>query len=152
MVNKTRRNSYYRYSDRFITIATRVLITILIGGVGLGLLAGAISGAAYELRWLGTVASVLVIGGIAIPILGGAWLGGQSLVRFGGFVGLGLILGLVAAAVGFSIGPVLLGIVGAVVGVLSLVGFFVMGFVANVPVTVAGVELNEGRPRTPDHS
>jgi hypothetical protein len=148
MVNKARRNSYYRYSDRFIAITTRVLIGILIVGVGGGFLVGALSGATYKLRWLGNVATPLVIGGMAIPILGGAFLGGESLMRFGGFVGLALIAGLVAAAIGFAVGPVLLGIAGAVVAVLSVVGFYLMGFKANVPVTsVASSSTRVGRDR-----
>jgi hypothetical protein len=78
--------------------------------------------------------------GLVVALVLAAYLGGQALARFGGLVGLALVAGVVLAFAGGLIAGWVQW-VGIGVAVLSVVGFFVMGFRRGAPVWI-GDRLN----------
>ena len=124
----------YRYSARFIQLATRwigwSIPVLLVIGVGLGIA----SDAAWAPDWLSTLGLGTVIFAGVGPLTVAAWLGGQSLHRFGGPVGLLLLVGLAGLVAGTYLGLTLFLVAGAGVAIVAGVLFYVLGFKANVPM------------------
>jgi hypothetical protein len=146
----------YRFSDRFIAIGTWVLIGILVVCLGAGLLLGfigdGVGGDAGEI--LSGVAVCLIIGGFAVPLLAAAVLGGEAIKRGGGIIGFFLIVGLGCAVAGGAggvaeeLGPVwrpilLWGGIGLMV--VACAGFWIIGYLAKVPMWIQAPVL--GSPR-----
>jgi len=137
----------FRYSPRFIRGWTIALIAILIvfPVVGIALLASSDSPDPQP------VGLALVIVGVAGPILVSAILGGNAIRRGGGWVGLVFTLGFAGvvagpfmtdAAVPFGVAVTIIGTVMLVAGVA---GFFVIGSKAGVPMWIQAPML--GSPR-----
>jgi hypothetical protein len=78
----------------------------------------------------------VVVFGIVGPLLAAAVLGGESIRRGGGFIGVLVTAGLVAGASGDGFGiPWLMWSGGIALG-LGIVGFWVIGWIAKVPMYI----------------
>lgn len=92
----------YRFSDRFIRVATTVLLiamgALVAAGFALGFASDGVEGEAGEV--LGAVAAGLVIGGVLVPLAVAAVLGGEAVKAGSGFLGLGLVVGIAGVAFG----------------------------------------------------
>jgi hypothetical protein len=145
----------YRLSDRFIRRATAVLLTVMGVAVATGLVLGLVSdtldGDAAET--LGNLGGSLVIGGLIVPLLAAAILGGEAIKAGGGFLGFGLVLGVALVALVPTVEA--LDVLGAyrvplywagwVLIVGCTVGFFVIGFIAKVPMWLRAPFLDSPR-------
>jgi hypothetical protein len=134
----------YRFSDQFIRRATAVLLIIMsvvvATGVVLGLVADSLGGDAVDT--LGNLGGGLVVGGLLVPLLVAAILGGEAIKAGGGFLGFGLVLGVALVALLPTVEA--LDILGAwrvplhwagwVLIVACGIGFFIIGFIAKVPM------------------
>ncbi|MET1153837.1 hypothetical protein [Arthrobacter sp.] len=146
----------FRFSDRFIKMATTVLITFMLVSVTAGFVTGALSdtvdrGARDALV---IAAGALIIGGFVLPLLLAAVLGGEAIRAGGGFIGFFLIAGLLAAvAGGTELGQEMLGrdwTPWAFWGGIALMGlatgsFWIVGWIARVPMWLQAPVL--GSPR-----
>ncbi|WP_348789041.1 hypothetical protein [Leifsonia sp. NPDC080035] len=92
----------YRFSDRFIRVATTALLiamgVLVAGGFALGFASDAVPGEAGET--LGAVAAGVVVGGVLVPLAIAAVLGGEAVKAGAGFLGLGLVVGVAGIAFG----------------------------------------------------
>jgi hypothetical protein len=137
----------FRFSERFINTTTTVLIVVmcvmLAGGFILGFVGDNFDG---ELRVvLGNVAVASILGGIVLPLLIAAVLGGEAIRAGGGALGFFLIAGLFATVAGSNeLGQEMLGPVwtpwalwgGAALMVLAGAGFWIIGWIAKVPMWI----------------
>lgn len=130
------RSSTFRYSDAFVKRATWVLIACMfvLPAVGIGL--GISSDGDWAPEWLGTFAGIFTVGGFVAPILVAAILGGEAITRGGGLVGLLFTYGLVGGATGQALGIGWLKWTGIAALVATVVGFWVIGWIAKVPMYV----------------
>lgn len=146
----------YRFSDRFIKTATTVLIALMlvsvIAGFIIGPLSDTVDGEAGDA--LGITAAVLVIGGLVVPLLLAAVLGGEAIRAGAGIIGFFLIAGLFAAVAGSTeLGLDLLGSAwtpwafwcGVALMALSVIAFWIVGWIARVPMWLQGPFI--GSPR-----
>lgn len=135
----------YRLTGRFIKITTTVLIVVMLGAIVVGFIIGLLSdnfdGDTGDT--LQGVAGGLVIGGIMLPLLIAAILGGEAIKRGGGVVGFFLIVGMFSLVAGTTdlgkelIAPEWLPLAvwgGGGLMVLSVAGFWVIGWIAKVPM------------------
>lgn len=129
----------FRYSDRFIRVWTIVLCTLIVVLPLSGMIYGATLGSDYE-AWQGWLAGGLIIGGVAIPLLIGAVLGGEAIRRGGGIVGVLFTLGLIGGPTGSVLGIIWLTVAGFSALALGVIGFFVIGFAAKVPMWIGSRE------------
>lgn len=149
-------NTTYRFSGRFIKTTTTVLITAMLAMIAAGFILGPLSdnfeGETGEV--LGIVAVALIIGGLGLPLLIGAVLGGEAIRPGGGIIGFLLIAGMFAAAAGMTeAGQEMLGPVwgpwafwgGTTLMVLAVGGFWIIGWIAKVPMWLQAPVL--GSPR-----
>lgn len=136
-----------RFSARFITLATRVLLTLMAVSVAAGFILGPLSdtvdGEAGDT--LGVIAAALVIGGILVPLLLAAILGGEAIRAGAGIIGFFLIVGMTSAIAGSTeLGYELLGPVrtpwafwgGVALMALSVLAFWIVGWIARVPMWI----------------
>jgi hypothetical protein len=130
--------SGFRYSDRFISVVTRILIVILLTGLCAGFAIGAIFGASDRAAWVDPTAISLIAGGVAIPLLASAWLGASAMHKFGGLVGLLLMLGFTGVVAGSYFDNPLWFWPGIGIGVVAGAGFFWLGYRAGVPMWIGG--------------
>ncbi|MCB5282520.1 hypothetical protein QK292_15090 [Arthrobacter sp. AL08] len=143
----SRPNGKFRFSDRFLKVVTTALITVMLVSIAAGFILGPLSdnvdGRAGDV--LGNVAVALIIGGLVLPLLLAAVLGGEAIRAGAGFVGFFLIAGMLAAAVGTTeAGQELLGPVwgpwavwgGGALMVLAVGGFWIVGWIARVPMWI----------------
>ena len=146
----------FRFSDRFIKMATTVLVSFMLVSVIAGFIVGALSDTVDRDAQdaLVTAAGALIIGGIMLPLLLSAVLGGEAIRAGGGVVGFFLILGLLAAvAGGTELGQEMLGRAwtpwaywgGIALMALATGGFWIMGWIARVPMWLQAPVL--GSPR-----
>ncbi|TFV95384.1 hypothetical protein [Orlajensenia leifsoniae] len=144
-----KRTGSYRFTPRFISVTTRVLMGVLLGMVALGFILGFISdGVAGEAgETLGTIALGLILGGFLLPLLVAAVLGGEAIMAGGGIIGFLLIVGLVMTAAGSTeIGRDFVGDEwmpglfsgGIILSVLAVAGFWVIGWIMKVPMWILG--------------
>jgi phosphotransferase system glucose/maltose/N-acetylglucosamine-specific IIC component len=134
----------YRFSDRFIKRATTTLLVamgvIVVAGFVLGFVSDGVSGEAGE--QLANTAIVVVVAGFVLPLLIAAILGGESLKRGAGVIGFGLIVGLLLVATTlaestrafYGSWAVAAFWVGVALLVLGVVGFWLVGSAARVPM------------------
>lgn len=146
----------FRLGDRFIKMATTVLVTFMLVSVTAGFVMGALSdnvdrGARDGLV---TAAGALILGGLVLPLLLAAVLGGEAIRAGGGVIGFFLIVGMLAAvAGGTELGQEMLGRAwtpwafwgGIALMALSTAGFWIVGWIARVPMWLQGPVL--GSPR-----
>jgi len=146
----------FRFSGRFIKMATTVLVSFMLVSVIAGFVLGALSDTvARDARDdLVTAAGTLIIGGITLPLLLAVVLGGEAIRAGGGFIGLFLILGMLAAvAGGTELGQEMLGRTwtpwalwgGIALMALATASFWIVGWIARVPMWLQGPFL--GSPR-----
>ena len=146
----------FRFSDRFIKLATIVLVTIMVVSVSAGFIMGTLSDAAVGRAQddLITAAGALIIGGFMLPLLLAAVLGGEAIRAGGGFIGFFLILGMMAAvAGGTELGQEMLGRAwtpwavwgGVAMMAFATGGFWIIGWIARVPMWLQAPGL--GSPR-----
>lgn len=135
----------FRFSDRFIKMVTTVLVTVMLVSITAGFIIGPLSDnvAGESGDVLGTVAAALIIGGLAFPLLMAAVLGGEAIRAGAGFIGLFLIVGMFSTAAGSTeLGQEMLGRVwtpwafwgGIALMVLAVAGFWIVGWIARVPM------------------
>lgn len=142
----------FRMSDAFIRRWTRILIVLVIGlpltGIGLGIA----SDGDWAPDWLSTAGLVVVVVGFVGPILAAAILGGESIRRGGGIVGALLTYGMVGWATGktHDIGWLLW--TGVAACVLAVIGFWVMGWKAGVPMYVGTPRFHSKTVQRPENS
>jgi hypothetical protein len=121
----------YRFSRRFIAVATGVLIALMfvlpVVGIALGYALGDEEG---------DLTIVLAIAGFGLPLVAAAVLGGESIRRGAGVVGLLLAAGLIAGPIGVVAGIRWLIVIGVVLVVAGGVLFWVIGFKAKVPMWI----------------
>lgn len=135
----------FRFSDRFIKTATTIISTVMVVSIAAGFIIGPLSskvaGAAGDALFIAAVA--LIAGGVVVPLLAAAVLGGEAIRAGGGFIGFFLIAGmLTAAAGGTELGLELLGRTwapwalwgGVAMMVLAGAGFWIIGWIARVPM------------------
>jgi len=128
----------FRYDDQFIKRMTFALCAILIVFpiVGIFLLATSDSPDPQP------VGMTLLVTGLVFPLLTGAILGGQSLSPHGGWIGLLFFVGFAGLTVGpipgallyGAVGAWAFGLTGAALVVLSVLGFWRLGWKAKVPM------------------
>lgn len=135
----TTRANTYRYSDRFIRAWTIVLCIAIVVLPISGIIYGATLGSDYQ-EWQGWLAGGLMLGGVAVPLLIGAVLGGEAIRRGGGVVGALFAAGLVGGPTGSGFGILWLAVAGYVALALGVIGFFVIGFAAKVPIWIGSRE------------
>ncbi|KAB8166377.1 hypothetical protein FH609_023775 [Streptomyces sp. 3MP-14] len=164
-----RRGYPYRFGPAFIARwEKRLSRTILIGlaaGVALVLVGLALGGSfdgsvpeddpRWNLVWAVLIAGVAV-GGLAVlgPLFLAFVLGGLAIHRFGWIPGLVTYLGMLAAATGGGLDEDVLGAwldgwlteAGVAALVVGVLGFFLVGHLARVPMTVAGVRVDRPHP------
>ena len=137
-------------------MATTVLVTFMLVSVVAGFILGALSDSVDRgaRDGLVTAAGALIIGGLLLPLLVAAVLGGEAIRAGGGFIGFFLIVGLLAAvAGGTELGQEMLGRAwtpwafwgGTVLMVLATAGFWIVGWIARVPMWLQAPIL--GSPR-----
>ncbi|MDT0269146.1 hypothetical protein RM844_22930 [Streptomyces sp. DSM 44915] len=160
----------YRFGPGFIDRWERWLTrTILIGlGVGVALvLVGLVLGGSFDgsvpeddpkwnLVW-GVLIAGIAVGGLAVlvPLLLAFVLGGLSIHRYGWIPGLLTYVGMLATACGGALDEDVLGEwldgwltqVGIGLLVVGVLGFFLVGHLARVPMTVAGFRVDRDRPK-----
>jgi hypothetical protein len=130
----------------------KVLISIMGGGVLLGVILGITSDYVLEPYWLSDAAGILVVSSLALPVWIAAIAGGRLIHRYGWIPGLLLVPAIAAAVILTRTGePQLAAIgVGAVVVVIAL--FFLLGYRGGAPMWlspapgVRGTTLYEGDP------
>lgn len=134
----------YRFSGRFISVATALLLIVMgvtvVGGFVLGTFSDSIEG--MEPEAVVDLAGMVIVAGVLIPLLLAAILGGEAIRRGGGFVGFGLVLGIglvtaLPTVDAFEVlGPWRIPLiwVGAGLIVLSGLGFWALGRAAGVPM------------------
>ncbi|NYE94060.1 putative membrane protein [Psychromicrobium silvestre] len=130
----TIRREGYRFTLIFIQRWTKILTIALCVGVAIGLLLGLLSDVKGTPRWLGDAGFVVILSSIGLPLLGAAILGGESIFRGGGLVGAGLILGFAGVVIGRTLQIDWMPWAGGILIVLSILGFWIMGWVAKVPM------------------
>lgn len=146
----------YRFSDEFINRGTTILCVSMVGMIGGGFLLGYVSdNFEGETRDIFSIVGLTVaIAGITLPLLIAGILGGEAIMRGAGVLGFLLVMGLFACAVGGSDGSKeLLGPVwapwafwgGIAAMVIGGAGFWIVGWIAKVPMWIQGPEL--GSPR-----
>jgi hypothetical protein len=134
----------YRFSNRFISVVTALILLVMgvtvVGGFVLGTFSDSIEG--MEPEDVVDLSGVIIVAGFLVPLLIAAILGGEAIRRGGGLVGFGLILGVGL----FTALPTLdmfefLGAwripliwIGAGLIVVSGVGFWLLGRAAGVPM------------------
>lgn len=146
----------FRFSDRFIQMATTILMTFMLVSVAAGFIIGPMSdnvpGEAGDA--LGNTAGALVIGGLVVPLLLAAVLGGEAIRAGAGIIGFFLIVGMLAAVAGSTeLGQEMLGRAwtpwafwgGSALMVLAVAGFWIVGWIARVPMWIQAPFL--GSPR-----
>ncbi|WP_431279976.1 hypothetical protein [Leifsonia poae] len=146
MGEKTKkRTTTYRFSDKFISVTTTILITVMLVMIAAGFILGFVSDSldSDAADVASSVAIWLIIGGIALPLLIAAVLGGEAIRAGGGIIGFLLIVGLFATVAGSTeMGQDALGPVwsswafwgGITMMALAVLGFFVIGWIAKVPM------------------
>lgn len=135
----------FRFSGRFIKTATTVLTTVMVVSITAGFIIGPLSskvaGAAGDALF--TAAIALIAGGVVLPLLLAAVLGGEAIRAGGGFIGFFLIVGMFAATAGSTeLGLEVLGRAwapwtlwgGVAMMVLAAAGFWIVGWIARVPM------------------
>ena len=143
MANGRYEGKNYRYTDRFIQLATNWLVAyIFIGtaaGIGMGMLGDVLfnnSNFGYKTPgWYAVTAVCVTISGVALPLIVGAWLGATAINKYAGPVGLLLVLGIGATTFGKVVEgqSMWLGIgVGTII--VSTALFFYIGLQAKVPI------------------
>jgi hypothetical protein len=145
MMNKVSNRNPYRFSRRFIRVITTVLVGVLLLGLVLGVVLGIVSdgleGDAGET--MSTVALGIVIAAFGIPLLVGAVLGGEAIARGAGVVGFLLVVGIASTAaasvadIAEGLGPAWQPALfwgGIALMALAVIGFWIIGFVAKVPM------------------
>jgi hypothetical protein len=139
-----RHPSGFRFSDDTINRWSGSLVAVLfvVTGVGLGL--GLASDTEGSPGWLGIVATVVTVGGVVGPILAAAVFGGESIRRGGGVIGALFTYGLVAGAAGLGLDIGWAFWTGVVATGLGVMGFWVIGWIAKVPMYI-GVPWAHGR-------
>lgn len=100
-----------------------------------GIIYGVSLGSDYQ-TWQGWLAGGLLLGGIAVPLLIAAVLGGEAIRRGGGIVGALFAAGLVGGPTGSGFDIPWLTIAGYSALALGVIGFFVIGFAAKVPIWI----------------
>jgi hypothetical protein len=150
MTNGRYENTNYRYSDKFIKVATGILIAWIFVGLALGLTMGALGDVIYAdtdvPAWYTAIAIGLCISSVGLPLLVGGWLGAQALNKYGGPVGLLLFLGIGATAFGSTIeGQSMWAGIGVAAIVVSVLLFFYLGFKAKVDMWLQLPILNSPR-------
>ena len=131
-----RHDNGFRFRETFIKRWTRVLTWSLVIVFGGGGVLFGIGEAGWLPEWVAGVGALMMLPGLVIPLLIAAILGGESIARGGGIVGIMLIYGIGATVYGksehvgwaFSTGLSSL--------VLSVAGFWVMGWFAGVPMYI----------------
>jgi len=112
----------------------------------LGIALGFASDSDWAPEWLGEVAVATLLGGVLVPLFIAAVLGGEAITRGGGIVGALLTFGIVAAAVGNTLERPGLMYAGCAALVVSVLGFFFMGWRAGVAMDVGGTPVGKRRP------
>jgi hypothetical protein len=145
MTNLSKAGNPYRFSRRVINVTTGVLVAAmlagLVTGIALGVASDGVEGDAGET--LSTVALWIVVGSFLVPLAVAAVLGGEAIKRGGGLVGALLMVGITATAVS-RVGDVV-DVIGAgwsdvlfwggiVVMALAVAAFWIVGWVAKVPM------------------
>ncbi|MRK00543.1 hypothetical protein GEV27_03310 [Aeromicrobium sp. S22] len=126
----------FRFSDEFINRWTRLLVIALFVITGAGIALGVASDADGAPGWLGAAAAVVLVLGIAGPIIASAVLGGEAIRRGGGVIGALFAVGLLAGASGAALEIPWLMWGGGIVLALGIVGFWVIGWIAKVPMYI----------------
>lgn len=153
---ESRPDGTFRFSDRFIKMATTVLVTFMLVSIVTGFVLGALSDTVDQgaRDGLVTAAGALIVGGLVLPLLLAAVLGGEAIRAGGGLIGLFLIVGMLAAvAGGTELGQEMLGRTwtpwalwgGSTLMVLATASFWIVGWIARVPMWLQGPFL--GSPR-----
>ncbi|MCW2770022.1 MAG: hypothetical protein JWR27_1455 [Aeromicrobium sp.] len=126
----------FGFSDETIRRWTNTLVVLLVVVTGLGLGLGLASDADRAPSWLGTVATVVTVAGVVGPVLAAAVVGGESIRRGGGVIGVLLTYGLVAGATGHALEIGWAFWTGSIALGLGVVGFWVIGWIARVPMYI----------------
>lgn len=146
----------YRFSDEFINRGTTILAVSMLGMIGGGFLLGFISdNFEGETRdSLSMVGATIAIAGITLPLLIAGILGGEAIMKGAGVLGFLLTMGMLAFAAGGTDGSKdLLGPEwapwafwgGIAAMVIGGAGFWIVGWIAKVPMWIQGPEF--GSPR-----
>jgi hypothetical protein len=147
----------YRFSDEFMSRGTNILLVSMFVMVGSGFLLWFLAdnfsdGATRDGPAI--TAACLLIGGVTLPLLISGVLGGEAIRKGAGVIGFCLVMGIFASALGANeMGKDLLGPEGAAWalwgGIAAVVtagaGFWIVGWIAKVPMWIQGPEL--GAPR-----
>jgi hypothetical protein len=139
-----RKPGTFRFDTATTDRWTRVLLVVLGVTVGVGIGLGIASDSAGAPDWLATAATVVVIAGVAVPLLVAAVLGGEAITRGGGLVGALLVAGMAVAGWGFWDDSTPWKVAGFALAGAAVVGFWVMGWRAGVPMYV-GLPWSHGR-------
>lgn len=119
-----------------------VITMFVVSAIGIGLGVASDSDGAPE--WLGTIATVVLATGIVGPLLAAGIMGGEAIRRGGGVIGVLVVGGLVGVAAGTVFESRWTVVVGAIALGLGIVGFWVIGWIAKVPMYV-GLPWSHGR-------
>lgn len=157
----------YRFSPDFIDYWEKLLTKIILIGFGSGAVLagiGAILGSNFDgdipeedpiwnLVWVLVIAGGVVAAlAILVPLLIGCILGGRAIHRHGWIAGVLTFIGMIALAAGWALDDELLGdwldgwLTQAGLGVLvaGVLGFFLVGHLAKVPMSIGGVRVDAG--------
>ncbi|AWB93438.1 hypothetical protein [Aeromicrobium chenweiae] len=126
----------FRFSDEFIKKWTNALIITLFVVTGVGVALGLASDADAAPSWLGEAAVVVIVIGVVGPILASAVLGGEAIRKGGGVIGLLFTAGFVAGGAGKGFEIPWLMWTGGVVAALGVLSFWVIGWIAKVPMYI----------------
>ena len=147
----------YRFSDEFINRGTTILSLSMVVMVGGGFLLVFMADSSFDVATqdiIGTTGACLLVAGITLPLLIAGILGGEAIRKGGGVLGFLLTMGMLASALGSNdLGKELLGAEGASWAfwggisamIIGGVGFWVVGWIAKVPMWIQGPEF--GSPR-----
>ncbi|MDX6276706.1 MAG: hypothetical protein QOJ72_834 [Nocardioidaceae bacterium] len=126
----------FRFSETFINRWTRILIIAMIGLPLIGIGLGVSSDGDWAPDWLSTFALVFTIVGFVGPILIAAIMGGESITRGGGLVGALFTYGLIGGPTGQVLEIGWLEWTGYAALAIATIGFFVIGWRANVDMYI----------------
>ena len=136
----------FRIRAGFIERWTRVLVVSVVAVPVLGIALGFASDGDWAPSWLGDAAVVIIAAGVVVPLLLAAVMGGEAITRGGGFIGALLTFGIAAAAAGSVLDRPGWMTAGFAALVVSVAGFFWIGWCAASSRNIGGQPIGKRRP------